>query len=129
MKLSANLLRARGRPRRLIGIDQPWEGSRRYAIVENPWVVKRGGLFYLLYSGNHWRRDYGMGYAVSRSPLGPFVKPEREPFLRSRRGIFGPGGGSAVVGPRGALWLVYAARRQGVGFVPTAAARCTSTAS
>jgi beta-xylosidase len=117
MRLSANLLHARGRPRHLIGIDQPWEGNRRYAIVENPWMVQRGGLFYLLYSANHWRRNYGMGYAVSRSPLGPFRKPATQPFLKSRRGIFGPGGGSTIVGPRGGLWLVYAARRQGVGFI------------
>jgi beta-xylosidase len=118
MRLSRNLLHARARPRRLLGIDQPWESSRRYAAVENPFVFKRGPRFYLLYSANDWRRAYGMGYAVSRSPLGPFTKPESRPFLRARRGIFGPGGGSAVVGPRGQLWLVYHARRQGVGFVP-----------
>src|SRR4051794_28773646 len=118
MKLSPDLLHARGRPRRLLGIDQGWESSRRYAAVENPFVIKRGRRFYLLYSANDWRRSYGMGYAVSGSPLGPFTKPESQPFLRGRRGIFGPGGGSAVVGPRGRLWLVYHARRQGAGFVP-----------
>jgi hypothetical protein len=118
LRLSRNLLHARGRPRRLIGIDQPWEGSRRYAVVENPWMIHRGGWFYLLYSANHWRYNYGMGYAVSRSPLGPFRKPESRPFLHSRMGISGPGGGSAIIGPHGGLWLVYAARRLGVGFVP-----------
>ena len=46
------------------------------------------------------------------------MKPETRAVPAARgAGIFGPGGGSAVTGPRGALWLVYAARRQGIGFV------------
>ncbi len=116
MPLRRDLRRERARPKRLIGIDQPWEASRHYAIVENPWVVKRGGLYYLLYSGNDWQRAYGMGYAISRSPLGPFVKPEPRPFLRARFGLFAPGGGSVIRGPRGRTWLVYHARREGPGF-------------
>jgi len=116
VRLSRNLLRARGAPRRLIGVDQPWESSLTYSIVENPWVVKRGGLYYLLYSGNDWKAAYGMGYATSRSPLGPFVKPESRPFLRARFGLFAPGGGSVVTGPRGKSWLVYHARREGPGY-------------
>lgn len=117
MRLSRNLLRARGRPRQLIALSQAWEGNRDYAIVENPWVIKRGRLYYLLYSANDWRRAYAMGYAISRSPLGPFVKPGSRPFLKARRGLFAPGGGSAIVGPRGRLWLAYHARRQAPGIV------------
>ena len=110
MRLSRDLLRGRGR-RRLIGVDQPWETRPTYSIVENPWVIRRRGRYYLLYSANHWQADYAMGYATSRSPLGPFVKPERRPFLRARFGVFGPGGGSVVTGPRGKTWLAYHARR------------------
>lgn len=116
MRLRPNLLHAQGRVHRLLGIDQPWEGNGKYAIVENPWMIKRGRRYYLLYSGNLWSRSYAMGYAVSRFPLGPFVKPEQRPFLRGRKGLFGPGGGSAIVGPHGKLWLVYAARREGAGY-------------
>lgn len=115
MRLSRDLLRGGGR-RWLIGVDQPWESSPTYSIVENPWVVKRGGLYYLLYSGNDWKAAYGMGYATSRSPLGPFVKPERRPFLRARFGLFAPGGGSVITGPRGKTWLAYHARREGPGY-------------
>ncbi|MDQ3720319.1 MAG: family 43 glycosylhydrolase [Actinomycetota bacterium] len=110
MRLSRDLLRGRGR-RRLIGISQPWESRPTYSIVENPWVISRRGRYYLLYSANHWEADYAMGYATSRSPLGPFAKPERRPFLRARFGVVGPGGGSAVTGPRGKTWLAYHARR------------------
>jgi len=116
MKLSDDLLRARGRPTPLVGIDHAWERSGEKAAVENPALVIRGGQYYLLYSGGDWQHSYGMGYAVSRSPLGPFVKPESRPFLRGRRGLYGPGGGSAVSGPRGDLWLVYHARRQDFGY-------------
>ncbi|MDQ3588207.1 MAG: family 43 glycosylhydrolase [Actinomycetota bacterium] len=110
MRLSRDLLRGRGR-RRLIGISQPWESRPTYSIVENPWVISQRGRYYLLYSANHWEADYAMGYATSRSPLGPFAKPERRPFLRARFGVVGPGGGSAVTGPRGKTWLAYHARR------------------
>jgi len=116
MPLRRDLLGASASPRRLIGVDQPWESSLTYSIVENPWVVKRGGLYYLLYSGNDWKAAYGMGYATSRSPLGPFVKPESRPFLRARFGLFAPGGGSVVTGPRGKTWLAYHARREGPGY-------------
>lgn len=111
MRLSSDLLRGERR-RRLIGVDQSWESRPTYSIVENPWVLRRRGRYYLLYSANHWQADYAMGYATSRSPLGPFAKPGTRPFLRARSGVFGPGGGSAVTGPRGKTWLAYHARRR-----------------
>ena len=116
MRLRSNLLRTRGRPRHLLGIDLPWERTKTSAAIENPWVFERGGLYYLLYSANDWQGAYGMGYAVSRSPAGPFRKVESKPLLSGRSGLHGPGGGSTVVGPRGMMWLTYHARRQAPGY-------------
>jgi beta-xylosidase len=114
--LRPDLLGPSGPPRRLLNLDQAWERKGAKGTVENPWVLERGGLYYMLYSGGDWQSSYGMGYAVARSPLGPFVKPESRPFLRGRRGLYNPGGGSAITGPRGQLWLAYHARREGAGY-------------
>jgi beta-xylosidase len=113
VSLRRDLLRRRGRARRVLRIDQPWEISPTYAIIENPWVVRRGRLYYLLYSANDWRAAYGMGYAVSRSPFGPFRKPRRTPFLHSSGSLLGPGGGSAFTDRAGELWLAFHSRRSG----------------
>ena len=53
-----------------------------------------------------------MGYAVSSSPLGPFLKAGA-PLLARAPGVAGPGGGSVTVGPGGGHWLLYHARRRG----------------
>ena len=101
-------------PRRMIlGVSEPWEARPGYQTVENPFVLEYEGRYYLLYSGNDWRTaDYAMGYAVSSSPLGPFVKASK-PLVSQAPGVTGPGGGSVVIGPGGGHWLVYHARRDG----------------
>ncbi len=116
MPLRRDLLAPAGRPRRVLNVSMSWERAGDYAAVENPWMVRRGGTYYLLYSGNWWQGDYGMGYAIGPSPLGPFTKTEPSPFLAGRQGVRGPGGGSVITGPGGGLWLVYHARRTGVGY-------------
>jgi beta-xylosidase len=110
VRLRDDLLRVVGRRRIVLGVSELWEVGRRSATVENPWLVKRGRRYYLLYSANDWQRKYAMGYAVSSSPLGPFVKGSR-PILERSPEAGGPGGGSVVVGPHGGDWLVYHARR------------------
>ncbi len=47
-------------------------------IIEGPMVFKRDGTYYLLYSSN--TRGYEIGYAMSKSPLGPYVKGKNNPF-------------------------------------------------
>lgn len=39
---------------------------------EGPWMFKRNGLYYYLYS-NGWSKDATMVYATSQNPMGPFV--------------------------------------------------------
>ena len=87
-------------------MTQPWE-SGSDSTVEAPWVIKRGSLFFLTYSGNDWRADYAVGVATSKSPLGPFVKSLANPILQTQAGLAGPGGGSIVDDPRGGLWFAY----------------------
>ncbi|PYH45024.1 Arabinanase/levansucrase/invertase [Aspergillus saccharolyticus JOP 1030-1] len=41
--------------------------------VEGPWVLKRGGVYYLMYSVGGWGdNSYGVSYVTGPSPTGPF---------------------------------------------------------
>ena len=45
---------------------------------EAPYMYKKDGIYYLFYSSNYYMdRYYGIGYATSTSPFGPFVKAEQ----------------------------------------------------
>jgi beta-xylosidase len=69
------------------------------------------GTYYLFYSGGNWLGAYGMGYATSNSPTGPFTKSPANPILAQTSAVIGPGGGDRLVtSPHGGSWLVYAAR-------------------
>ena len=105
-RLRPDLLGFEGPRSELFGVTQPWE-SGSDSTVEAPWVIKRGSLFFLTYSGNDWRADYAVGVATSKSPLGPFVKSLANPILQTQAGLAGPGGGSVVDDPRGGLWFAY----------------------
>jgi beta-xylosidase len=79
--------------------------------VEGPFVVKRDGRYWCLYSGGAWTGGtYGVSYRVADGPLGPFVDPPGDgpALLRSRPGeLEGPGHNSVIRGPDGADYVVY----------------------
>lgn len=79
--------------------------------LEGPFVRKRGGLYYCLYSGGAWEEpNYGVSYGVAEHPLGPFREPPHDgpSLLRSIPGrVVGPGHNSVVTGPDGEDYLVY----------------------
>ena len=86
---------------------EPWE-KKKGAVTEGPWMLKRDGTYYLMYSGSGADGpDYAIGYATSKSPMGPFTKYERNPIASRGHGVFGPGHHSVVTGPDGDLWMVY----------------------
>lgn len=74
--------------------DQPWEATPAYEcvpIMEGPTVIKLDGVYYLFYSANHFESiDYAVGYAVARSPLGPWQKNPNNPIIH--RDIVGENG-------------------------------------
>ena len=91
--------------RRMYGGVYDWH------TLEGPFVVKRDGRYWCLYSGGAWTNEtYGVSYAVADTPLGPFHEPELDgpALLRTRPGeLVGPGHNSVVRGPDGADYLVY----------------------
>ncbi len=79
--------------------DQTWEA---WHTVEGAFVVFHEALYYLLYSGGAWHTsEYGVGYAVADTVLGPYREPEAGPVvLRGVPGhVLGPGHNSVVLGP------------------------------
>jgi Glycosyl hydrolases family 43 len=112
--LTPDLLRASSARQPLFSADGGgWEEAPWAPVVENPWMVKRGDRYFLLYSGGSYLGPYGMGYATSTSPTGPFTKAVENPILRESSPVLSPGGGSLATGPRGGDWLVYHGREGG----------------
>ncbi|MCP3166275.1 glycoside hydrolase family 43 protein [Myxococcus qinghaiensis] len=101
--LSADGLSLVGTRRTLITNNLGWEGG----VVEAPWVVARGGYYYLFYSGNaYYNSTYAVGVARATSPLGPYTKAGA-PILATGGGWVGPGHNSVVNGPGGETVMVY----------------------
>jgi xylan 1,4-beta-xylosidase len=87
--------------------DAAWERAKG-SVTEGPWMMKRGGVYYLMYSGSGADGpDYAIGYATSKSPMGPFEKYAGNPIARRGNGIFGPGHHCVVIGPDGKYWMFY----------------------
>jgi len=98
-------------PATVIRPTEPWE-QRHGHVTEGPFVVKHHGVYHLMYSGSGADGpDYGIGYATSTSPLGPFTKHAGNPIAHRRDGLYGPGHHCVIDGPDGRLWLVYHQKR------------------
>ena len=83
-------------------------------LVEGAWVLRRGGYYYLFYSGDNCcgpNAHYAAMVARSRSATGPFeARPGAPPggVVLARRGIWVAPGHNAVIADReGRDWLVY----------------------
>jgi beta-xylosidase len=91
--------------RQMYGAVHDWH------TLEGPFVIKRQGRYWCLYSGGAWTNaTYGVSYAVADTPLGPFHEPQPDgpALLRTRPGeLIGPGHNSVVRGPDGTDYLVY----------------------
>ncbi len=91
---------------------EAWEATPNYKsspIMEGPTVIRLRDKYYLFYSANHFRNiDYAVGYAVSDSPYGPWVKQKNSPIIHhSIVGENGSGHGDLFSGPKGKMYYVY----------------------
>ena len=105
-ELSADGTAIVGKTTKLLMQDQSWEGN----LIEAPTLVKRDGVYTLLYSANDYGGDaYATGYATAPSALGPFTKADG-PLLTtglSDGRFLGPGGQDVVTAPDGSDMLVF----------------------
>jgi len=93
-----------------IKATEPWENTAAAAwpVAEGPTVQKRAGTYYLFYTANDFRNpDYAVGYAWSKSPLGPWHKNESNPILdRHNVKQNGPGHGDFLKSDQRSSWYV-----------------------
>lgn len=56
------------------------EINRRW--TEGSFTFKKNDIYYIMYSANYYAgENYAVGYATSKSPLGPFVKSDKNPII------------------------------------------------
>lgn len=97
----------KGNRKGVLQATEPWE-KLGGSINEGPWMIKRKGTYYLLYSGGAAAsRHYAVGYATAKSPMGPFTKYSGNPIIQGSETVFGPGHGSVTQDAAGNLWHVY----------------------
>ena len=95
------------------------EVNRRW--TEGSVAFKKGDTYYMMYSANYFGgRNYAVGYATAKSPLGPFVKAANNPVLQKNveKGgvVTGTGHNSITWSPDGKEMLcVYHARTSATG--------------
>jgi len=89
-------------------VSQPWEKAMG-KVVEGPSIIKKGDVYYLVYSGNDYQsQDYGVGFATSASPLGPWKKYEGNPILyKPKESMVGTGHGAPFIDKDGKYRYIY----------------------
>lgn len=101
-----------GLPTTVIANDLEWEGH----LVEGPFLWRQDGRYWLFYAGNDFTDPaYGIGVAIADNPLGPYVKPQPEPLLKSARSWSAPGHPSIAQGPDGTPHIFFHAYFAGTG--------------
>jgi arabinan endo-1,5-alpha-L-arabinosidase len=100
-------------------IDLVWPNKVKDAfpvLVEGAWVIRRGGCYYLFYSGDNCcgaKANYAVMVARSKSATGPFETLEqatRKPhsiILQKSGRWFAPGHNAVVTDRQGRDWIVY----------------------
>ena len=104
--LSADATHLAGSPKRVLVARGGWEGY----VIEAPFVFRRRGYVYMLYSANLCcgpKCEYAMGVARAKGLFGPFRRWKRNPVVESNDEWLCPGHGTAVQSPDGRWWLVY----------------------
>lgn len=105
VELSNDWTKAISEPKKLLAPEQDWElqSGPEWLWNEGPWVHKNNGKYYLFYSGNYFgKKEYSVGYAVSDSPTGPFVKYDKNPILYTEADeLSGSGNNSIFSSPDG----------------------------
>lgn len=95
------------------------EVNRRW--TEGSVTFKKDNTYYIMYSANHFAgQNYAVGYATSKSPLGPFKKAANNPVLQKNTAkggtVTGTGHNSITYSPDGKeMFCVYHGRTAQTG--------------
>lgn len=100
----------------------PWENTQNvpWPVTEGPTVLKHNDLYYLIYSANDFRNpDYAVGYAMAKSPYGPWEKAVGSPIIsRKDVGINGIGHGDVFYDKNGKMKYVLHTHYSNSGVSP-----------
>ena len=109
VRLDPTLTQVVGEPVLISKPDHPWEtASEDPRWNEGPFVVKRGGRYYLMFSAGFYAGPtYSLGYAVAEKPLGPYIKAKENPLLYSQGTLSGPGHNCVVTAADGTDYCVF----------------------
>jgi GH43 family beta-xylosidase len=100
-----------GAPSVVLQPTSAWEKNNGN-VTEGPWIIKRNGIYYLIYSGSHAAYpNYAVGYATADNPMGPFTRAIQNPIVQRSQDVYGPGHGCAVQDAFGNWWHVYHQKR------------------
>ncbi len=103
-KLAPDGTTLEGSPTELLVRNKSWE----VPLVEAPDMIKRGGRYYLFFSGSaSWFPQGGIGVAFCKSPSGPCRDVYKGPWLGSSLLGSGPDE-ETLFEQNGATWLLYA---------------------
>ena len=93
-----------------INAKEKWEDTQNveWPVAEGPTVFKKKKLYYLIYSANDFRNpDYAVGYATSKTPIGPWKKATNNPIIsKNNIGSLGTGHGDIVIDNSGQTYYV-----------------------
>ena len=95
------------------------EVNRRW--TEGSVTFKKGDTYYMMYSANYFGgKNYAVGYATAKSPLGPYTKAANNPVLQKNVDaggiVTGTGHNSITYSPDGKeMFCVYHGRTQSTG--------------
>jgi len=93
------------------------EVNRRW--TEGSFLFKEGDTYYMMYSANYFGgKNYAVGYATAKSPLGPFVKADNNPVLQKNTedgGIVTGTGHNMMFKNNGQMYTVYHGRTEATG--------------
>lgn len=93
--------------KKCIHVSQPWEEVWP-RVNEGAFVIKHNGIYYMTYSGNSYESPfYGVGYATSESPAGPWKKYEGNPILQKPGNLVGVGHSAFFKDKNGKLRIVF----------------------
>ncbi|WP_029905843.1 glycoside hydrolase family 43 protein [Prevotella sp. 10(H)] len=93
------------------------EVNRRW--TEGSYIFKEGDTYYMMYSANYFGgKNYAVGYATSKSPLGPFTKADNNPVLQKNTeagGVVTGTGHCMMFKNNDQMYCVYHGRTEATG--------------
>lgn len=99
-------------------VSEPWEEVWP-RVNEGSFIVKHAAKYYMSYSANSFESPlYGVGYATADSPMGPWVKYDKNPILQKPEDLIGVGHSAMFTDKEGKMKIVFHAHNSNTNIHP-----------